>query len=64
MAITLVVTGISHKNIEEEKFFYAFHIFYSIIAAFSGIGAITFLNIAFTYEDATKISIIKTTGRF
>ena len=63
MSITLVVTGISHKNIEEEKKFYALHIFYSIIAAFSGIGGITLFNIAFTYEDATKISIIKTIGK-
>jgi hypothetical protein len=62
MAITLVLTGISHKNIDEEKKYYPLHIFYSIIAASSGIGGITLFNIAFMYEDATKISIIKTIG--
>ena len=62
MAFTLILTGISHKNIDEEKKYYPLHIFYSIVAAFNGMSAITFLKISFIYEDATKISIIKTIG--
>ena len=62
MIITLILTGKSHKNIEEEKKHYLLHITYSIAAALSGIFGITLFNIAFIYEDATKISIIKTIG--
>ena len=40
------------------------HILYSCIGALGGISGVSLFNLAFLYEDATKISIIKTIDVF
>jgi drug/metabolite transporter (DMT)-like permease len=58
--LILKLNGVYHVNINEEKKLYPLHIVYSICGALSGILGISLFNIGFMYEDATKISIIKT----
>ena len=57
----LFLTGTSHKHFNYELHFHLLplQIFYSIASALCGIFSQVCLNLALNYEDASKISILK-----
>lgn len=51
----------SHKNLKEELSILPYHVLYSSISAVFGILGQVSMNISLSCEDATKVSIVKTT---
>lgn len=61
VSAALFLTGTSHKHFNYELHFHLLplQIFYSIASALCGIFSQVCLNLALNYEDASKISILK-----
>lgn len=64
IALLMIIFGLSHKTINEEKQYYLSHILYSFFAALCGVLGIALFNISYRYEETTKIAIIKTIDVF
>ena len=62
ISLFLISQNYMHKNFEQEKKDLPLDFFYSIIGSFLSITGQIFLNISLKYEDATKITIVKTIG--
>ncbi|RNA11471.1 solute carrier family 35 member G1 [Brachionus plicatilis] len=64
LSSVLVLFGFYHKDLSIEQQELPMDIFYSSVAASTSLLGQIFLNIAFKYEDATKIAITKTIDMF
>lgn len=64
LSASLVYFGFYHQDLSIEKEELPMDIFYSFVAASTSLLGQIFLNIAFKYEDATKIAITKTIDMF
>jgi drug/metabolite transporter (DMT)-like permease len=62
ISLFLISQNLMHKNFEQEKKDLPLDFFYSIIGSCLSITGQIFLNISLKYEDATKITIVKTIG--
>lgn len=60
ISFTLYMLGYSHKNLHNELDLLPVNLAFSILSAVFGVTGSVFLNIAFQYEDATKVAIAKT----
>ena len=60
ISLTLYLLGYSHKNLHNELDLLPVNLAFSILSAVFGVTGSVFLNIAFQYEDATKVAIAKT----
>lgn len=64
LSVILVFFGFYHQDLSLEKEELPMDVFYSCVAACTSLLGQIFLNVAFKYEDATKIAITKTIDMF
>ena len=64
LSVLLYIGKLSHLNLQMELPNLPYHVFYSSCSAFFGIAGQVFLNISLSCEDATKVSIAKTSDVF
>jgi drug/metabolite transporter (DMT)-like permease len=62
ISVILFATGVSHKHFVKELHFHLLpaQILFSVLSALCGIASQICLNFALNYEDASKVSILKT----
>jgi drug/metabolite transporter (DMT)-like permease len=63
ISLTLFFTGISHKYFDYELHFHLLpaQLFFSLLSAIFGIGSQIALNLSLQYEDASRVSVLKST---
>lgn len=65
LSIVLTASGVTHKNfVKNELEYLPLHTFYIVLASAFGIIGQVLMNLAYKYEDATKLSIVKTIDVF
>jgi drug/metabolite transporter (DMT)-like permease len=64
ISLIFIFIGKSHQNTSNELNTLYLHIFYSICVGLLGVCGQISINLAFSIEDATKIAIIRTTGKY
>ncbi len=64
ISILLVYQGSYHKNFDLERDDFPMDIYYSMLSASFSLGGQILLTLAFFYEDATKLAVLRTTDVF